>query len=137
MGVKKPHSGHTLRDIGRDLDKVNTGSGLSPAQELMRQDFAARAEARHQEILAQGTRTHAEVEAMMRAAQGEPVRVSGAIDELIGNALVAQDSEAKEVQATAWEIINEAGTGLTLNMKQWAIVQRMIELGIIAGRAGS
>lgn len=133
MGTPKPRSGHTLRDIGRELSQPK----LTPAQEQMRQDFVDRAEARRQEMLRHGHRTNAEIEAELRAARRVPITAGAAIDELIGNTILAHDAEAKEVQSVAHEIINEAGTGLQLSMQQWAIVQRMIELGIIAGRAGS
>ncbi|QOP65258.1 hypothetical protein SEA_ZAYULIV_62 [Microbacterium phage Zayuliv] len=45
--------------------------------------------------------------------------------------------EDKELSEEALVIINEHGKGLKLGLKQWAIVQRLVEHGIISGRAGS
>ncbi|QZE10350.1 hypothetical protein SEA_KATCHAN_62 [Microbacterium phage KatChan] len=45
--------------------------------------------------------------------------------------------EDKAITEEALVIINEHGKGLRLGLKQWAIVQRLVEHGIISGRAGS
>lgn len=102
----------SLRDRAAKI-RENTRSHLTPAQEQMRQDMA-------------------ELHDAALAKSPDPLKLSAVFDEV----MVQQATDPSITQA-AWEIINEAGTGLQLNMKQWALVQRMIELGIIAGRAGS
>lgn len=42
-----------------------------------------------------------------------------------------------EVAEEALLLIHEHGAGLQLSLQQWAIVQRLVEAGIISGRAGS
>ncbi len=61
-----------------------------------------------------------------------PVPVSETFAELMG-----EQGSDPEVTEEAYRIINEAGDGLLLNLKGWAIVQKLVELGIVSGRAGS
>lgn len=68
------------------------------------------------------------------AIKGEdrPLSIGAVFDEVIG--VSASDVE---VTQEAWAIINEHGEGLVLNFQQWAIVQKLVEAGIVSGRAGS
>lgn len=68
------------------------------------------------------------------AIKGEdrPLSVGAVFDEVIG-----VPSSDVEVTQEAWAIINEHGEGLVLGFKEWAIVQALVEAGIVSGRAGS
>lgn len=69
---------------------------------------------------------------LMAREMSQPKRIG----EVLG-AVVGPQSVDKEVTEEAWAIINEHGEGLVLNWQQWPIVQKLVEAGIISGRAGS
>lgn len=105
---KAPKEGLSLRDVGR---------GLSAAQVLMR--------------------TEMEMADMVKAARAMPITVQ---PEQVGDIIsrVLGPIIDKEVHEEALTIIREHyDPSITMSIPQWVYVTRMIELGIIAGRAGS
>lgn len=58
------------------------------------------------------------------------------ISHIIGMVMGDQGSD-KDVTEEAMLLIREHGDPLVLSIRQWATVQRLVELGIISGRAGS
>lgn len=69
---------------------------------------------------------------IMRREMSEPKALGDVLDDVVG-----VPSSDVEVTQEAWAIINEHGGDIQLGFHQWAIVQRMIEEGILKGRAGS
>lgn len=69
---------------------------------------------------------------LMAREMSQPKVLGDVLDEVIG-----VPSSDVEVTQEAWAIINEHGEGLVLGFAQWAIVQKLVEQGIISGRAGS
>ncbi|QWS69729.1 hypothetical protein SEA_WILLIAMSTRONG_63 [Microbacterium phage WilliamStrong] len=68
----------------------------------------------------------------MEAGVHKPQTLGSIVNDMMG---IPNPDE--DVRDEALRIINEAGQGLRLSLQQWATVQRMIELGIVSGRAGS
>lgn len=66
---------------------------------------------------------------MAREMAEDPRRLSSVLQDEIGVDGVA----GPDVKGQALDIINELGEDLVLNMRQWQIVQNMIEAGIVAG----
>lgn len=80
-----------------------------------------------------GGRSHMTPDQQLMAREmSQPKRVGQVLDDMIG-----VPSSDVEVTQEAWAIINEHGEGLVLGFAQWAIVQRLVEHGIVSGRAGS
>ncbi len=71
-----------------------------------------------------------EIEAGMHKRQTlpEPIKASAVLDDMLGPV-----SEDRAVTELAYEVINEHGDGLILDLKQWPIVQRLVEAGIRRG----
>ena len=80
-----------------------------------------------------GGRSHMTPDQRLMAREMSQPKVLGEVlDEVIG--VPASDFD---VTQEAWDIINEYGEGLVLGFKEWAIVQALVEAGIVSGRAGS
>jgi len=62
----------------------------------------------------------------------QPITAGAVLDDLLGPV-----SEDEDVREEALMLIREHGDGLVLNWQQWPIVQKLVELGIVSGRAGS
>lgn len=69
---------------------------------------------------------------LMRREMSEPKVLGDVLEDVVG-----VPSSDVEVTQEAWAIINEHGEGLVLGFKEWAIVQALVEAGIVSGRAGS
>lgn len=88
-------------------------SHLSEDQQLMRREMEADFQA-------------------LRSRRRQPQVLKDVFEEM-----VSVPSSDVEVTQEAWAIIEEQGTGLVLGFNQWAIVQRLVEAGIVSGRARS
>lgn len=62
----------------------------------------------------------------------KPKSVLQVFDELMG-----EQGSDKDVAEEAYELINQMADGLHLKIKEWAIVQKLVEAGIKAGRGVS
>lgn len=100
--------------------------------DAQRAGFPSAAAQREAHQKAQDT-MRAEMEAGVHKPKTEdPSKLSETLEALFG-----PKGSDKDVTATAYELINEHGTGLVLGFKEWAIVQKLVEAGIVSGRAGS
>jgi len=80
------------------------------------------------------TTQHAQ--AVMRHEMERGVHKPQPIGEVLTHELGPQNAD-EDVRDEALMLIHEHGDGLHLSLGQWAIVQRLVEAGIISGRAGS
>lgn len=72
---------------------------------------------------------------IMRDEMGRGVHKPQRLDSVLADELGTLGDP--DVAEEALSLINELGTGLHLSLAQWAIVQRLVEAGIMSGRAGS
>lgn len=81
-----------------------------------------------------GGRSHMSPEQQVMAREmSQPKKLNDVLKDEFG----FDPEEDKALSEEALVIINEHGKGLRLGLKQWAIVQRLVEHGIVSGRAGS
>ncbi|QIG58150.1 hypothetical protein SEA_ZEPP_62 [Microbacterium phage Zepp] len=114
-------------------------AGMSAAQETMRQDMIAEGNRVHEEALSSTEAgTHKTTVPVHPPKPEDRAGVLGTVkvSEVL-NGLFGAPGDDKEVTEEAYAIINELGTGLSLGLNEWAIVQRLVEAGIVSGRAGS
>lgn len=85
---------------------------------------------RHLESMSYETLTPEQ--ALMKREMDQGLHKLGAVlDEVVGTASTA----GPEVTTLAYEVIEAHGDGLTLGLRQWQIVQNLVEAGIKAGYA--
>lgn len=114
----------------RELDASVTSGGWSPPLTRAEASLLRDGYSREQIIM----RREMEARTRFHASQDEdPAKLANVLKDEFG----FDPNEDKELTEEALVIINEHGKGLRLGLKQWAIVQRLVEHGIVSGRAGS
>lgn len=141
----------SLRDVGRN---TVMGQRMTPAQETMRREMLEEGTRVHSSILDAVTTPHDDAQRsvvsggksehfdapriedvvsrkLMQLPDREPAKLGNVLEEVVG---MPTDEDVRE---EALMLIREHGDGLVLNWQQWPIVQKLVELGIVSGRAGS
>ncbi|WNM75109.1 hypothetical protein SEA_MORRIGAN_64 [Microbacterium phage Morrigan] len=129
----------SLRDRATQIKK-NTQPQVAHAQTVMRAEMEAGAHKNLTDLDGAIARADAAIAAVKKPDRdldssvvngGMPTKLSDVLDEVVGMPM------DEDVQAEAMLIISEHGEGLVLNWQQWPIVTKLVEHGIISGRAGS
>lgn len=100
--------GKSLRDQGRKIESKKDHLKSTPFETTPAQ-----------------TLMRAEMEAGVH--KRTPVKLGAVLDEVVGPREVHTD--------IALDVINEHGQGLTTGFREWAIIQKMIEVGVARGYA--
>lgn len=112
--------GKSLKDVSRKVEKKrehleSMPFETTPAQRLMRSEMEAG--------------LHKQTPTVAIKGESRPMSVGAVLDDVVGQATSAE----QPVTDLAYEIINRHGEGLKLGLREWQIIQNMVEAGIHEG----